>query len=70
MRASPKTTLIVINKKASQLNHWRSLNPLIIGKFSIYSIWRVDRSKLEQVAKDLRREGINPTWENPRPENF
>ncbi len=67
---SPKTALILINNRAAELSHWKSLEALVLGRFSIYSIWRVDRLRLSKIATRLRNQGVTPTWQNPRPEIF
>ena len=51
-------------------SYWQGLNPKVLGKFGVYSVWRLDRSILERRAKILKKDGFTSTWENPRPERF
>jgi len=65
-----KTTLVVIDNNTLRRRHWMGLQPEELGRFGIYRIWRIDRRKLENRATKLINEGINPNWENNRPERL
>nr|WP_049750869.1 glycosyltransferase family 39 protein [Prochlorococcus marinus] len=65
-----RTVLVVIDDQTSKYRHWRGLNPEIIGKYSIYNIWRLDRNKLEQRAISLIDGGQSPDWQLPKPERI
>ena len=67
---SSKTVLIVIDKKTSQYDYWKGLRPKQLGVFGIYKVWRVNRSKLERRAKNIINKGINPDWQDFKPERF
>ena len=67
--ASP-TVLVLIDGGTARQDHWSNMQPQILGEFGIYSLWRVDRRRLEARAGDLRSEGVDPDWRDPRPERF
>ena len=64
------TTLILIDKRSAEKSHWQGLNPKVLGEFGVYSVWRLNREKLEKRANSLIKEGFSTTWKNPRPERF
>jgi hypothetical protein len=64
------TVLVAIDKRTSSLDHWRGLNPIELGSFGVYQLWRLDRKRLEQRADELKENGTNPDWRQPRPERF
>ncbi|MBW3042414.1 ArnT family glycosyltransferase [Prochlorococcus marinus] len=65
-----ETALLIIDKRSVVKTYWQGLNPEILGEFGVYSVWRINRGKLERRAKDLKKEGVITTWKNPRPERF
>lgn len=67
--ASP-SVLVVINRGTAAKDHWQGLNPQKLASAGIYELWRLDRSRLEQRASDLRDEGVALTWRKPRPERY
>ena len=67
--ASP-SVLVVINRGTAAKQHWQGLSPLKLADAGIYELWRLDRSRLEQRAADLRDEGVDLTWRQPRPERY
>jgi len=67
--ASP-SVLVVINQGTAAKQHWQGLKPQKLGSAGIYELWRLDRSRLEQRAADLRKEGVDLTWTRPRPERY
>ncbi len=69
-RSIDSTALVVIDDKTSELPHWKGLRPEILGQFSIYKVWRIDRNRLENRANQLIEDGINPNWRLPKPERF
>ncbi len=62
--------LVLIDGGTARQDHWSNMQPQILGEFGIYSLWRVDRRRLEARAGDLRSEGVDPDWRDPRPERF
>ena len=67
--ASP-SVLVVISRGTAAKQHWQGLNPQKLGSAGIYELWRLDRSRLEQRAEDLRDRGVDLTWTRPRPERY
>ena len=65
-----ETTLLLIDQRSAEKSHWQGLNPNVLGKFGVYSVWRLDREILERRAKSLKSNGFISTWKNPRPERF
>tara|TARA_Y100001968_G_scaffold53543_1_gene44598 strand:- start:42 stop:1880 length:1839 start_codon:yes stop_codon:yes gene_type:complete len=64
------STLLIIDERLAEKSHWQGLNPKVLGKFGVYSVWRLNRENLERRAAFLKSEGFMPTWKNPRPERF
>ena len=69
VEASP-SVLVVINRGTSVKQHWQGLGPQKLASAGIYELWRLDRSRLEQRAADLREQGVALTWKKPRPERY
>jgi 4-amino-4-deoxy-L-arabinose transferase-like glycosyltransferase len=67
--ASP-SVLVVINRGTAAKQHWQGLQPEKLASAGIYELWRLDRSRLDQRASDLRDEGVSLTWKKPRPERY
>ncbi len=65
-----KTILIVIDDKTSMSPFWRGLNPNVLGKYSIYNVWRLDRNMLDIRAKDIRSSGTYSDWREYNPERI
>tara|TARA_B100001250_G_scaffold409773_1_gene434796 strand:- start:504 stop:1175 length:672 start_codon:yes stop_codon:yes gene_type:complete len=65
-----ETTLLLIDKRSVEKWYWQGLNPMILGEFGVYSVWRLDRENLDRRAKTLKEEGVITTWKKPRPERF
>tara|TARA_Y100001968_G_scaffold78043_1_gene69348 strand:- start:10 stop:1854 length:1845 start_codon:yes stop_codon:yes gene_type:complete len=65
---SSQTFLLIIDTQTSNYSHWKDLDPEILGDFSIYKVWRLDRKILKQRALELLNKGIKPNWRKPRPE--
>ncbi len=71
VKNSSQTVLLIIDNKTSSNPHWKGLNPEILGKYSIYNIWRLDREELEDRARHLiKAQGWSPDWNDPRPERM
>ncbi|KZR63128.1 hypothetical protein [Prochlorococcus sp. MIT 1306] len=64
------TALVVIDQGTTQRRHWQDLPPELLGKFGIYRVWRLDRRTLEKRANQLKAEGFQTDWRQPRPERF
>ena len=69
VEASP-SVLVVINRGTAVKQHWQGLGPQKLASAGIYELWRLDRSRLEQRAADLREQGVALTWKKPRPERY
>ena len=68
--AQRPTLLLVIDRGTAALPHWRGLEPSELASSGLYSLWRVERRRLEQRADSLRLQGLTPTWQLPRPERY
>jgi 4-amino-4-deoxy-L-arabinose transferase-like glycosyltransferase len=64
------TLLLVIDRGTADLPHWQGLEPSELASSGLYRLWRVERRRLEQRAAALRRQGLSPTWQLPRPERY
>ena len=64
------TVLVLIDAGTARQNHWRDLQPQVLGEFGIYALWRRERGRLEARAGELQVEGVEPDWRDPRPERF
>ena len=64
------TLLLVIDRGTARQEHWRGLNPQLLGSYGIYQVWRLNRSRLDQRAAALMQEGVDADWRDPRPERF
>ena len=65
------TLLVVIDAATAAMPHWRNLNGAPLRTSGIYSLWRVDRGRLEQQAGALVKAGkARVSWRDPRPERF
>ncbi len=62
--------LLVIDNQTSNHSHWRNLNPELLGQFSIYKVWRLNKSSLQKRAEELISDGVQPDWQDPNPEKF
>lgn len=68
--AQQPTVLVVIDQGTAALPHWRGLGATELARSGLYRLWRLDRGRLEGRAADLRRQGLTPTWDLPRPERY
>jgi len=64
------TLLLVIDSATANKDHWRTMKGRELAQAGPYSLWRLDRHWLEQQARLLQNQGINPSWRRPRPEMF
>jgi 4-amino-4-deoxy-L-arabinose transferase-like glycosyltransferase len=64
------TVLVVIDGTTAGLPHWQNLRPQVLEHSGLYSLWRLDRRRLEQRAAVLVRKGGGPTWQRPVPEKY
>ncbi len=67
--ASP-TVLLIIDEGTLRQRHWRGLQPERLGRFGVYTVWRVERTRLNDRAAELMADGIDADWQKPRPERF
>ena len=66
----PATVLVLIDQGTTEREHWRGLEPQLLGRYGIFQLWRVDRRRLEQRARRLAADGNTPDWRRPRPERY
>jgi 4-amino-4-deoxy-L-arabinose transferase-like glycosyltransferase len=64
------TLLLVIDSATANKDHWRNIKGRELAQAGPYRLWRLDRLWLEQRARLLQNQGINPSWRRPRPEVF
>ena len=66
-----QSVLILIDNETSKLSHWNSLDPIDLGRFGIYNLWRVDRLKLNEVSNNLKRDSnAKSDWKDYNPERY
>ncbi len=68
--AQQPSVLVVIDSGTAAQPHWQGLQPQLLNRRGIYALWRLERSRLEQRAAQLRAKGFNPDWRDPRPERY
>ena len=64
------TALVVIDATTSERSHWQGLEPQVLASHGIYRLWRVDRRRLDDRARELQQQGVKPDWREPRPERY
>ena len=64
------TVLVLIDRGTAARDHWSDLQPVLLGQIGIYDVWRLDRSRLEQRAENLKADGVDADWREPRPERY
>ena len=69
-QTNARTILLVIDEKTSGYSFWQGIEHQVLGQFSIYSLWRVDRINLKQRANEMKSIGIKPNWREPNPERI
>ena len=63
--------LVLIDNDTSELSHWKILDPIELGRFGIYNLWRVDRLKLNEVSNTFRKDfKIKSDWRKYNPERY
>ena len=66
-----ESVLVLIDTDTSELFHWKILNPIKLGRFGIYNLWRVDRSKLNEIANTLKKDfQAVSDWKKYNPERY
>ena len=65
-----RTVLVLIDRGTAERDHWRNLQPELLGEIGIYDVWRLDRSHLEERAQTLMADGVYADWREPRPERY
>ena len=68
--AQAPTVLVVIDGRTAASPFWQGLEPIELRRAGLYSLWRLDRRRLEARAAELRAAGHAPTWQEPRPERY
>ena len=65
------SVLILIDQNTSELQHWKKLDPIELGRFGIYNLWRVDRLKLNEISNAFKQEfRIETDWQKYDPERY
>lgn len=64
------TVLVVIDEGTARRAHWQGLAPIELGRSGLYRLWRLDRTRLERRAAELRARGLAPIWQRPVPERY
>jgi 4-amino-4-deoxy-L-arabinose transferase-like glycosyltransferase len=64
------TVLVVIDQTTARAPFWRHLGASEIASAGVYRLWRLDRRRLEASVELLRRKGLGPDWQVPRPERY
>jgi hypothetical protein len=64
------SVLVVIDQRTADLPFWRGLAPEILARSGLYSLWRLERHRLEQRAAELQAAGQRITWTDPVPERY
>lgn len=64
------TVLVVIDRTTAAQPHWQGLAPTELARSGLYRLWRLDRGRLEQRARELARSGLSSDWWRPRPERY
>tara|TARA_Y100001968_G_scaffold251771_1_gene237012 strand:+ start:2089 stop:3915 length:1827 start_codon:yes stop_codon:yes gene_type:complete len=67
---SSKELLLVIDNQTSKYWYWSKLDKEILGQFSVYQVWRLDRLSLQKRAEELVSKGVKADWQNPKPERI
>ena len=66
-----ESVLILIDQNTSELQHWKKLDPIELGRFGIYNLWRVDRLKLNKISNAFKQEfQIETDWQKYDPERY
>jgi 4-amino-4-deoxy-L-arabinose transferase-like glycosyltransferase len=65
-----KSLLVVIDEYSSRREQWSKINHHKLGKFGIYSLWRIQKSDLNAYSKFLVNNGYKSDWENRKVEKF
>jgi 4-amino-4-deoxy-L-arabinose transferase-like glycosyltransferase len=68
--AQQPSVLVVIDSGTAAQPHWQGLKPQLLSSRGIYALWRLERSRLEQRAAQLQRQGVAADWRLPRPERY
>jgi 4-amino-4-deoxy-L-arabinose transferase-like glycosyltransferase len=64
------TVLVVIDRTTAGQPHWQGLAPIELARSGLYRLWRLDRGRLEQRARELANSGLRSDWWRPRPERY
>jgi len=68
--AQQPSVLVVIDSGTAAQPHWQGLKPQLLSRRGIYALWRLERSRLEQRAAQLQRQGVAADWQLQRPERY
>ena len=64
------SVLVMIDNQTASKPHWQGWDGRELAVAGAYRLWRVDRSWLEERAKQLQAEGKRPNWREQRQERF
>merc|ERR1712167_508177 len=53
-----ETTLLVIDNRSIRKSYWKGLNQEVLGEFGVYSVWRLNREKIDRRAEELKIDGV------------
>jgi len=65
-----KSLLVVIDEYSSRKEHWSNINHQILGKYGIYSLWRIQKIDLNKYSELLVNGGYKSNWKNRKVEKF
>ncbi|MEB3193489.1 MAG: glycosyltransferase family 39 protein [Cyanobacteriota bacterium] len=64
------TVLLVIDSETASQPHWQDWKGMELATAGGYRLWRLDRAWLVRRSAILQRRGVDPNWQDPRPERF
>jgi len=65
-----RSLLVVIDELSSREKQWKKINHQKLGKFGIYSLWRIQKSDLNNYSEFLVNSGYKSDWKNRKVEKF
>ena len=60
----------MIDEYSSRKEHWSNINHQILGKYGIYSLWRIQKIDLNKYSELLVNGGYKSNWKNRKVEKF
>ena len=66
-----ESVLVLIDNETSELSHWKILDPIKLGRFGIYNLWRIDRLKLNAISNTFKKDlKLKSNWKSYNPERY